>query len=453
MKTLTKIAIILAFFVAIIAISTISNAATVRVTGEVLNIRREPSTSSDVIAMLSEGVECELLGEEGDFYQVRYQNYTGYISKAYSEIVGEESNQTTNNEQQSEENSQTTNEVSAEVETTENRSQEANTTENTTETSAENQKKLSQDADIRILPLIYSSVIGNAKTNDVVTIITEINGWSYVQTNEINGWVRTDILVNLDATTTNNTQTNSEQDSQNNQGNQNTQNDTNSEVERRTAYINETYVNVRSGPSTDDDRIMVLSLNAEVTIIGEDGDWYRVEVGDETGYVSKEFVSDTQTETTSRSSEVRRTENKEDIIEETNNETEKEVVSDNSQSGQAVVEYAKQYLGYPYVYGAAGSSSFDCSGFTMYVYNHFGINLPHGATSQSRYGTKVAKSELKAGDIVFLTDYETGVGIGHCGIYIGDGDFIHASTTGYKVRISSLDVEYAGRFYSAIRLL
>ena len=117
------------------------------------------------------------------------------------------------------------------------------------------------------------------------------------------------------------------------------------------------------------------------------------------------------------------------------------------------MSYAKQYLGCPYVYGAAGSKSFDCSGFTMYVYKHFGISLPHGATSQSRYGTKVSKSNLKAGDIVFLTDYETGVGIGHCGIYIGNGNFIHASTTGYKVRISSLNVEYAGRFYSAIRLL
>ena len=58
---------------------------------------------------------------------------------------------------------------------------------------------------------------------------------------------------------------------------------------------------------------------------------------------------------------------------------------------------------------------------------------------------------LKAGDIVFLTDYETGVGIGHCGIYIGDGNFIHASTTTYTVIISSLNTTYAGRFYSAMR--
>lgn len=449
MKTLTKIAITVAFFVVIMGISTISNAATVRVTGEVLNIRREANTSSDVVAMLSEGVECELLGEEGDFYHIRYQNYTGYISKEYSEIVGEETSQENESEQQEENaNEEANNEENVSENTEKINTTEQESNPNTQEQS--NQKKLSKDSEIKILPLIYSSVLENAKANDIVTVITEINGWSYIQTDEINGWIRSDALVNVDEPVSQNNQSSNEQNVQDSQVTDDT------EVERRTAYINETSVNIRSGPSTNDDVIMVLALNAEVTIVGEDGDWYRVEVGDDTGYVSKEFVSDTQTENTSRSSEVRRTENQveeENIVEESNNEEEKVETSNNSVSGQAVVEYAKQYLGYPYVYGAAGSSSFDCSGFTMYVYKHFGINLPHGATSQSRYGTKVAKSELEAGDIIFLTDYETGVGIGHCGIYVGNGNFIHASTTGYKVRISSLDVEYAGRFYSAIRLL
>lgn len=205
----------------------------------------------------------------------------------------------------------------------------------------------------------------------------------------------------------------------------------------------------------------MLALNAEVTITGEEGTWYKVRSGEDEGYISKEFVSETRRETVSRSSEVRTansttseesTSEKEEVQSETSNES-TSTKDDNSTKGEEVVAYAKQYLGYPYVYGAAGSSSFDCSGFTMYVYKHFGISLPHGATSQSKYGTKVSKSNLKAGDIVFLTDYETGVGIGHCGIYVGSGNFIHASTTGYKVKISSLDGEYAGRFYSAIRLI
>ena len=92
----------------------------------------------------------------------------------------------------------------------------------------------------------------------------------------------------------------------------------------------------------------------------------------------------------------------------------------------------------------------------MYVYKHFGINLSHGATSQYKKGkgTKINKqSQLQTGDIVFLTDYETGVGIGHCGIYIGNGNFIHASTTTYTVTISSLETTYSGRFYSGLRLI
>ena len=83
MKTLKKVLLIMATSIAIIAISNISNATTVRVTGDTLNVRKEASTSSDVIAMLSKDVECELLGEEGDFYKIKYQNYTFFIIKQY----------------------------------------------------------------------------------------------------------------------------------------------------------------------------------------------------------------------------------------------------------------------------------------------------------------------------------------------------------------------------------
>ena len=122
-----------------------------------------------------------------------------------------------------------------------------------------------------------------------------------------------------------------------------------------------------------------------------------------------------------------------------------------------IVAYAKKYLGYKYVYGGDGSNgTFDCSGFTMYVYKHFGIKLPHAASKQYKCGkgTQITKySDLQVGDIVFLTDYETGVGIGHCGIYLGNDNFIHASTTCYAVEISSFKTIYKGRFYSGLRLI
>ena len=477
MKTLKKVLLIMATSIAIIAISNISNATTVRVTGDTLNVRKEASTSSDVIAMLSKDVECELLGEEGDFYKIKYQNYTGFISKQYAEIVGEnnetdaDENEPTNTEnEETTSKNQTTN---SETENTTNNDSQSNSTENgsTTENEGTNtvesennstaiEKTLAKNTDIRILPLIYASVLENNKEDITVLVITEINGWSYIQTDEINGWVRTDKLNAGSGTNQGNESNNQKNDtdpSEQNSGNGNNSSD----YKEKTGYISEEYVNVRSGPSTEDKVIKILTLNSEVTITGEEGDWYKVKSGEDEGYISKEFVSDTE-KTVSRSAEPRttsenslnKTNKDEQVVEETNkNNEETSHTNSTTTKGEEVVAYAKQYLGCPYVYGAAGSKSFDCSGFTMYVYKHFGINLPHGATSQSRYGTKVSKNNLRAGDIIFLTDYETGVGIGHCGIYIGDGNFIHASTTGYKVRIYSLDVEYAGRFYSAIRLL
>jgi len=226
---------------------------------------------------------------------------------------------------------------------------------------------------------------------------------------------------------------------------------------------------MRKGAGTSYNIVKVLSLNTQLTIIGEDGKWYKVKTGNTTGYVSKEFVSDSKVVTT-RSNSVSRTENKttqkvetttekntskEDTKVSTSNNTTKD---DNTTiKGTDIVAYAKKYLGYKYVYGGDGSNgTFDCSGYTMYVYKHFGINIPHGANSQYRCGKgkKITKySELQVGDIVFLTDYETGKGIGHCGIYLGNDNFIHASTTCYAVEISSFKTIYKGRFYSALRLI
>ena len=94
MKTLKKVILMVAIFLAVLIISNVSKAATVKVTGETLNVRKEASTSSDVIAMLSKDIECELLGEEGDFYKIKYKNYVGYVSKKYAEVIGKNGDNT-----------------------------------------------------------------------------------------------------------------------------------------------------------------------------------------------------------------------------------------------------------------------------------------------------------------------------------------------------------------------
>jgi cell wall-associated NlpC family hydrolase len=98
-----------------------------------------------------------------------------------------------------------------------------------------------------------------------------------------------------------------------------------------------------------------------------------------------------------------------------------------------VVGIALQYLGIPYVWGGASpSTGFDCSGFVMYVFAQLGVSLPHHAASIYGYGTPVPYEQLAPGDLVFFS------GLGHMGIYIGGGQFIHAPHTGDVVKISSM---------------
>ena len=112
-----------------------------------------------------------------------------------------------------------------------------------------------------------------------------------------------------------------------------------------------------------------------------------------------------------------------------------------------VVGIAMQYLGVPYVWGGASPSGFDCSGFIMYVYGQMGVSLPHHAASQYGVGSPVSRDALEPGDLVFFN------GLGHAGIYIGGGQFIHAPHTGDVVKISSLyDSWYAATWVGARRI-
>lgn len=105
--------------------------------------------------------------------------------------------------------------------------------------------------------------------------------------------------------------------------------------------------------------------------------------------------------------------------------------------GAQVVAIAMRYLGVPYKWGGASpATGFDCSGFTMYVFAQIGVSLPHYAAAQYGLGRPVSKSELAPGDLVFFR------GLGHMGMYIGGGNFIHSPRTGDVVKISSLSEPY-----------
>jgi peptidoglycan DL-endopeptidase CwlO len=110
-------------------------------------------------------------------------------------------------------------------------------------------------------------------------------------------------------------------------------------------------------------------------------------------------------------------------------------------SSSAVVAYASNFIGTPYAWGGNGPDTFDCSGFTSYVFRHFGKSLPRTASGQQGVGVSVAKSDLRPGDLVFF-----GSPAHHVGIYVGNGCYIHAPKTGDVVKISSLDgrSDYSG---------
>ena len=193
-------------------------------------------------------------------------------------------------------------------------------------------------------------------------------------------------------------------------------------------------VNVRSAASTDASKVTVLNKGTVAEIIGIDNGWYKISVGGKTGYIRSDYMSVTKDALSSRGEEVA-------------------AAPAPSSKGNEIAAFAQQYLGVKYVYGGASSKGFDCSGFTMYVMKNFGVSLPHTATGQMGHGTSVAKSALQVGDLVFFCDPSRsgGKAASHAGIYIGNNQFIHASSGSGKVKIDSLSKAYYAKYYVGAR--
>lgn len=434
---ITKYVVASIIMLLLIVLSNKVQAQTATVTADTLNLRSEASTDSSIVKLLNQGEELDVISDEGDWLRVSSDGTEGYVSKDYVQVNEETVNTTP----------ETPTETPTQTPTTENPSETGTGTTVVT-------SKVNQDTQIRILPLINSNVLENISSGATVTIITSTNKWTFVETDTISGWILNSALEENTTSTSDNQTTGNTDNGNTNNTNSSENNDTTNQSSDTmydtavTKYINGSSVYIRNEPSTDASIVISLIRNTDVTVTGENGDWYKVKYGDFEGYIFKELLSDEQTEQTNRHMPLEETTNLQENVEQTSN-------SNESSLGQEIVEYAKQYLGYPYVYGGAGSSSFDCSGFTMYVYKNFGYSLSHSARAQSKMGTYVEKENLQPGDLVFFLDYETMDDIGHCGIYIGDGNFIHASSgTGYCVKISTLlSGSYDRRYATARRLI
>ena len=454
MKNIKNLAIFILMITTIIILSTKSEATTGKVNSETVRIRKEPNTKSTILDQLDKNDEVEILEEAEGWYKVNVtsngEKITGYISK---ELVDMEEETVQNLE----ENNQTTNTEKPVEEPEENEPIEEPVVVDSTTSIEENKEYIiEQEVSIKALPLM-NSIERATINNGNVKVLEIINDWCKIENNIESGWIRINLLKKSITKSEDTVATNPEDEGTSNKDTTETTapetKPTNATVIKK-AYVSTDSLKVRKEASTSSEVIDSLKKNDEVSIIEELDGWYKIKISGEIGYVSSKYISDTKvSESTSRGATLPKAENITPT--QTTVEAEQEVTNTSSSTtGEAVVEYAKQYLGYKYVSGGASpSTGFDCSGFTTYVYKHFGITLNRVSKDQSKNGVAVEKSNLQLGDLV-LFNGESNKTIGHVGIYVGSGNFIHASNPKGGVKIDSLSSSYYSiRYVGARRVI
>lgn len=357
-------------------------ANTAKVIVETANIREQPSSDSKILELASQGEEVEIIEKTGDWYKIKYKKITGYLRNDLIKLK-EESNNKTNSTQ-----------VNTQIENTiETNTTETNTqTENVVETSSQPENTVVQKDENKTETVKTKKIIKALK----LKITPLINSLEIAELN------------------------------------------VNEEVEIK---------------DTINDWAFVTSTK------GKQG-WVRVDnLADIEEKVSTNETQTTTKQQTSRSSmnerttttkkEATQTTSKSETKANTQAETQKQAIATESKvtlgKGSDVVAYAKTLLGCKYVYGGTTTNGFDCSGFTQYVYKHFGINLNRTAAAQYSNGSSV--TNLQAGDLVMFGKS----GINHVGIYIGGNTFIHAANPGRGVTTDTLSTGYYKTNYVGAR--
>ena len=239
-----------------------------------------------------------------------------------------------------------------------------------------------------------SKVVGKMSNHDACEILGKKDGWIKIKSGKVKGYVKSGYLLKGDAALA----------------------IAEKEVEK-VATVNTTTLRVREDTSTDSAIVSLVGEGEDLVVEKIVDDWYKVEVDDQKGYISGDYITISQKLPTASS------------VEELENGT---GISDTRVS---LVQYALQFVGNRYVWGGTSlTNGIDCSGFTMQIYARYGISLPHHAASQPGYGTRISASDAQPGDLFF---YGSGSTISHVGIYIGNGQIVHASNARTGIKISS----------------
>lgn len=253
----------------------------------------------------------------------------------------------------------------------------------------------SGNLNVRELPSTEGKLVGKLPKNAACEIVSTEGEWVQIRSGEVEGYVKTEFLLTgpeakIKA----------------------------AELIRSVAVSNTDGLNIREQPNTESEVVTQVAKGAELELLENQGDWVKVSIDGEEAFVSSEYV---------------------DIKEKLDTAiTMTELLYGEGVSDVRVdlVEYAKQFLGNPYVWGGTSlTKGADCSGFVLSVFKKYGIALSHSSRAQANEGTKISTSELKPGDLVF---YGNGKGtINHVAIYIGGSQVIHASSPKTGIKISN----------------
>ena len=266
---------------------------------------------------------------------------------------------------------------------------------------------------VRTGPSTSYAKIATLSYGQSVNVLSTSNGWSKINYNGSTGYVSSQYLQSTKPSSS-----------------------SSSETSQTVKYVNTTSgLNMRTGPATSYAKITTIAYGQSVNVLSTSNGWSKINYSGSTGYVSSQYLQSTKPSSSSSS-----------------NSGSTSV----SSSASSVIAYAKTLLGKPYVWGAQGPNSFDCSGFTYYVFkNKAGIVLPRTSSAQSKYGTPVSWSNLRAGDLMFFDTNGVNNGqVSHVGLYIGNGQMIHASSSQRKIVITSVNTSYyKNAFVNARRVL
>ncbi len=439
-------------------------ATTATVDVSAARLRAEANATSNVLTNIYKGEKVEILEKDGEWYKVKYKSSVGYLK---NNLIKEDSN-----------------------EPVKENKEESKTVENIQNMPVDSSKvKVNADVKVRFVPNLTSSAIMNATAGKEFTKLAEVGNWIQITDGVASGWIlKTKIVTENQTVDSSNFENNKEENkinenkvvenkvdktqnkvtntvkntnkvSENKVKENNTKPNTTSTPVNKTGVVNVETAKVRSSADKTAKVLGFLDYNDKITITAEEGEWYKFTEKDISGYVHKTLVTvKGEEEISSRNLEEERNKKDETVANKTVNESSNNALqAENitSKNGQSVVDYAKQYIGYPYVVGGKNpSTGFDCSGFTRYVFLNYGYSLGATAASQNNIGRDVSREELQPGDLLLFYD-EGKTKIGHTGIYISNGDFVHAANPKRGVVTDNLNTSkyYNERFITAKRIV